>query len=106
MKASDLSDKGRALRLQPGQAVCVAVRLERARLAKPSAAEAGAENRLTGEVTELIYLGRSRKYVIRTGSAAVIVVQEIQNSSDPVFAAGRSVAVHWSAEDAMALTGI
>jgi len=86
-----------------GQSVFVAVRPERTHLSQPAAAEPAAENRVLGQVVELIYLGRSRKYVVRAGEAEVIVVQQIRDSGDAVFAVGDAVAVDWSAENATAV---
>jgi putative spermidine/putrescine transport system ATP-binding protein len=87
-----------------GQSISVAVRPERTLLSDPSKPEPDAENRVTGEVAELIYLGRSRKYVIRAAGTEVVAVQQILSSLDDIFEIGDAVGVHWKAEDAIAVS--
>jgi ABC-type Fe3+/spermidine/putrescine transport system ATPase subunit len=89
-----------------GQEVFAAVRPERTLLSGASEADAAMDNRVTGQVAELIYLGRSRKYVVRAAGTDVMVVQQIKSSADPVFDIGAAVAVHWKAEDAIAVSDL
>jgi putative spermidine/putrescine transport system ATP-binding protein len=86
-----------------GQPVIVAIRPERMRLGPADGATAGVENRLGGTVVELIYLGRSRKYVIDAGSLRITTVQQIESGGEAVFAPGDKVSVSWTADDATAV---
>jgi putative spermidine/putrescine transport system ATP-binding protein len=86
-----------------GQTAFVAVRPERTLLSAIGQTVPDDVNRMTGEISDLIYLGRSRKYVIRAADTDVRVVQQIGSSLDAVFAIGETVAVHWKAEDAIAV---
>jgi putative spermidine/putrescine transport system ATP-binding protein len=85
-----------------GQDVFVAVRPERTLLSAPANAPDG-DNKLHGQVTELIYLGKSRKYVIRAADTQLTVVQQITTSGVAAFNIGDAVAVHWKAEDGVAV---
>ena len=90
--------------IKKGQKAFVAVRPERTMLCEPGRAVAPGENRMTGEVSETVYLGRSRKYVVRAGGADVTVVQQIGSRLDSAFSIGDPVAVHWKIEDATAVS--
>jgi putative spermidine/putrescine transport system ATP-binding protein len=91
--------------IRPGQRAFVAVRPERTLLSEPGSAVSAGENRITGHVSEAVYLGRSRKYVVRAGGTEVIVTQQIASSLDAGFSIGDAVAVHWRVEDATAVSG-
>jgi len=91
--------------LRSGREVFVAVRPERTLLSSP-ADVVGDENKLFGQVSELIYLGKSRKYVIRCGDTQLTVLQQITTSGDAAFNIGDAVAVHWKAEDAVAVSDL
>jgi putative spermidine/putrescine transport system ATP-binding protein len=86
-----------------GQSAFVAVRPERTLLAAPDATAPAAENRVIGEVSELIYLGRSRKYVVRAAGTQLSVIEQITSSGAAAFGIGDPVAVYWRAEDAIAV---
>jgi putative spermidine/putrescine transport system ATP-binding protein len=86
-----------------GQKVAVAVRPERTLLCGPGEIRSPAENRVTGTISETVYLGRSRKYVVSAGGTDVTVVQQIGSVPEPVFSIGDSVEVHWRVEDATAV---
>jgi len=88
--------------IRSGQDVFVAVRPERTLLSPPAHA-LGDENKLLGQISELIYLGKSRKYVIRSGDMQLTVLQQITTSGEAAFNIGDAVAVHWNAEDAVAV---
>ena len=88
--------------LRSGQDVFVAVRPERTQLAAPAGAP-GNENKLLGQVVELIYLGKSRKYVVRAGAMQLTVLEQITTSGGAPFNIGDAVAVHWRAEDAVSV---
>ena len=85
------------------ESVFVAVRPERTLLRNVSQSPAPNENRVTGKVSEIVYLGRSRKYVVRAGDTDVTVVQQIGSRLDSNFAIGDTVAVDWKIEDATAV---
>jgi putative spermidine/putrescine transport system ATP-binding protein len=91
---------GRAGLRQP---VSLAVRPERVRLMSANAANTHADNCLAGEVVELIYLGRFRKYVVRARATELTVVQQIVGGEGVVFEAGHAVDLVWDAKDAVAL---
>jgi putative spermidine/putrescine transport system ATP-binding protein len=86
--------------IKTGQPVFVAVRPERATLCGPNDLAGRTENVVTGEVSELIYLGKSRKYVIRAGATQINVLQQMTGENNSIFKIGDAVAVHWSAPDA------
>jgi putative spermidine/putrescine transport system ATP-binding protein len=92
--------------IKEGQKAFVAVRPERTLLYEPGKETIACENRVTGEVRETVYLGRSRKYVVRVGGADVTVVQQIASRLDSTFAIGDPVAVHWKTEDATAVSDV
>jgi putative spermidine/putrescine transport system ATP-binding protein len=90
--------------IKNGQKAFVAVRPERTMLCDPQKSADPCENRVTGEVTEAVYLGRSMKYVVRVGGAEVIVVQQIGSRLDTVYSIGAAVAVRWNVEDSTAVS--
>jgi putative spermidine/putrescine transport system ATP-binding protein len=86
-----------------GQKVAVAVRPERTLLCARGEVLPAAENRVTGTISESVYLGRSRKYVVAAAGTAVTVVQQIGSASEPLFSLGDPVEVHWLIQDATAV---
>ena len=89
--------------LTPGARAVVSVRPERIALqsGEPSA---GMENVIGGRVTDVVYLGRSRKYVIRTDAGQeVISVQQARSGAEPGYEIGSAVSLRWQAEDATVL---
>ncbi len=103
--------EGNGLRLRarcrerPGlrQSMSAAVRPERVRLLPAGQPVTDEDNRLSGEVVELIYLGRFRKYVVRAAGLSVCVVQQIVAGDDPAFQPGQAVQLDWRADDAVAV---
>jgi putative spermidine/putrescine transport system ATP-binding protein len=93
-------------RIKQGQTVLVAVRPERTVLSGPNSLAENMENVVTGDVSELIYLGKSRKYVIRAGAAQITALQQITSSGDATFNIGDAVAVHWKATDATTIADL
>jgi putative spermidine/putrescine transport system ATP-binding protein len=89
--------------MKTSESAFVAVRPERTSLHATGRALEANENRVTGEVREIVYLGRSRKYVVHAGGTDVTVVQQIGSRLDSSFAIGDAVAVHWKIEDAAAV---
>jgi putative spermidine/putrescine transport system ATP-binding protein len=86
-----------------GQKVSVAVRPERTLLRGPGETPAAAENRITGTISETVYLGRSRKYVVSAAGTQVTVVQQIGSGRERLFSIGDAVEVHWQFQDATAV---
>jgi ABC-type Fe3+/spermidine/putrescine transport system ATPase subunit len=84
--------------VKAGAAVRVAVRPERIALAPMETADAG----LDGMVIEQVFLGMSRKYVVRLVDGTEVVVS--RPISDPPFA-GPTVRISWSADKATAFDG-
>ena len=84
--------------VKAGATVLVAVRPERIALAPMQAAGAGLE----GMVVEQVFLGMSRKYVVRLVDGTEVVVS--RPISDPRFA-GPPVRISWSADKATAFDG-
>jgi ABC-type Fe3+/spermidine/putrescine transport system ATPase subunit len=83
--------------------VVVSVRPERITL-QAGDPPAEAENAIGGCVVEVIYLGRSRKYVIRTAAGPnVVSYQQARSGSEPGFDLGAAVSLRWRAEDATVL---
>ena len=64
------------------------------------------QGRYAGEVVELIYLGRFRKYVVRAHGTDLTVVQQIAGGEGPVFESGQTVSVVWNAADAVAVPDV
>jgi putative spermidine/putrescine transport system ATP-binding protein len=86
--------------LSAGAAVSVAVRPERVFLAPVEAAGVGLE----GVIVEQVFLGTSRKYVVRLADGTEIVV--LRPISDPPFAqAAPTVRVSWATDKATAFGG-
>jgi putative spermidine/putrescine transport system ATP-binding protein len=86
--------------IEAGAAVFVAVRPERVVLAPVQAAGAGLE----GVVVEQVFLGTSRKYVVRLADGAEVVV--LRPISDPPFEqAAPAVRVSWAPDKATAFSG-
>ena len=89
--------------LAAGHRAVVSIRPERIDL-KAGPAPAGVENVIGGRVTELVYLGRSRKYVIRTDAGQEVVsLQQARSGAEPGIDIGTAVSLHWQAADATVL---
>src|SRR5262249_52753544 len=87
----------------PGGRAVVSVRPGRVGL-KAGAAPAGLANAIGGRVTEVVYLGSSRKYVVRTDAGHdVISLQQVRSSGAFGFDIGAAVSLYWQAEDATVL---
>jgi putative spermidine/putrescine transport system ATP-binding protein len=92
-----------AARLGPGDRAVVAVRPERIRISTNGKAD-GDGNVLKGRVTDIIYLGQSRKYVLKMACGAEVVVLEQARGGDQTSAApGDELTLTWSGKEASAL---
>ncbi len=90
-----------ALPLASETPAVLAVRPERLRLSK--AAPSG-QNQVAGKVTDLIYLGQSRKIVARLDDGTELVTLEQAGSAEPLaLQEGERVTMSWRAEDARIL---
>jgi putative spermidine/putrescine transport system ATP-binding protein len=64
----------------------------------------GVENAIGGRITDVVYLGRSRKYVVRTDAGhEVVSLQQARGGAEPGFEIGAAVSLRWQAEDATVL---
>jgi putative spermidine/putrescine transport system ATP-binding protein len=89
--------------LAAGAHVVVSVRPERIAL-QPGDPPASMDNTVGGHITDVVYLGRSRKYVIRTDAGQEIVsFQQARSGSETGFELGAAVSMSWRAEDATVL---
>lgn len=85
--------------LRIGDAAVVAIRPERLRIGEPTAL-----NSITGNVSEIIYLGARRKCLLRTGSGhEVIVLQNAESAEGMPLHQGARITFGWQARDANAL---
>jgi ABC-type Fe3+/spermidine/putrescine transport system ATPase subunit len=86
-----------------GALAVVSIRPERIAL-RAGDPPAGMENAIDGRITDVVYLGRLRKFVIRTRAGLEVVsLQQVRNGSEPGFELGAAVSLHWQADDATML---
>ena len=91
--------------LAPGNLAVVAVRPERIRLVRADVASLHRENASQGTLSEVIYLGRSRKYLIHLESGQKLTaIEQGGFESLPATAPGDLVGVTWNARDATTLS--
>ena len=89
-----------------GSAALISVRPERIRLVAPTEAE-GDRDCINGRVSEVIYMGRLRKYVVETGGGQkLIVAQQASGVDATCFAVGEAVVATFSPEDAVVLRDV
>ena len=90
--------------LANGSSAVVMVRPERVRLVRANGAVPTGENTVGGTLTDVIYLGRAKKYIVRLGSGQEVTAVEQAIACDE-RAPERGDAVHllWFADDAIAL---
>jgi putative spermidine/putrescine transport system ATP-binding protein len=87
-----------------GQRAVLAVRPERIRLAAPGYAESTSQNRLSGQVRNVIYLGRARKYVVQLADRMeVTVLEQAQETTVQAFTVGDEVLLVWPVEGSTVL---
>jgi putative spermidine/putrescine transport system ATP-binding protein len=96
-----LSLRARNGGLSVGGRAVVAVRPERVRIANGAAGPPD-ENGVSGVLTDVIYLGRSRRFVVRLSDGQEVFSYE-QVGSDRELTPGSTVHLSWRAEDATAL---
>lgn len=87
-----------------GEAAVMVIRPERIRIAPDLPSAPPAENSIAGKVSDIIYLGQARKYIVgiaRGAEFSVLQQARAENASDlPV---GAAVRLSWRAEDAVIL---
>jgi putative spermidine/putrescine transport system ATP-binding protein len=89
--------------LAPGAAALVAVRPERITLSR--CGNGKADNNLTGTLQHIVYLGQSRKLVVRLSDGTVVsALAPITAEGDGGFDAGDSVELAWSSRGCNVLT--
>jgi putative spermidine/putrescine transport system ATP-binding protein len=89
--------------LSPGDAALLAVRPERIRLSRHGSGTA--DNNLTGTLQQVVYLGQSRKLVVRLGDGtAVSALAPITADDEGGFDPGDVVELAWSSRGCNVLT--
>ena len=86
-----------------GNRAMVVVRPERMRIEHLAGAVAKpANNVVTGTLTDIIYLGNARRYIVRLASGREVSIAQ-QGGTRPAFQRGQTVRLTWNLEDALAL---
>ncbi len=90
--------------LNSGTAASIAVRPERMRISLPEEKAPPGANTVTGHVTDIVYLGRSRNYIARLndGSEMTVLVQANVHGLEAV-GVGAEVQLSWRPEDSKIL---
>lgn len=90
--------------LNDGDRAVLVVRPERIQVTTPGGGPSGA-NALSGHVKSMIYLGRSRKYVVvnSAGQELVALEQCIEGQKRPNFVEGSEVMAFWSNSESLVL---
>jgi len=80
------------------------VRPEHVRIAELTAGgiAESADNVAAGTLTDIIYMGNARRYIVRLESGREVSITQ-QGGSCPVFQRGQTVRLTWRREDALAL---
>jgi putative spermidine/putrescine transport system ATP-binding protein len=90
--------------LDQGAAACVVVRPERISISRPGEAPSGgAPNVLRGRVTEVIYLGAVRKYVVELGGAQAAHARVNVGQPGDDLNVGDDICLSWGAEHSVLL---
>jgi putative spermidine/putrescine transport system ATP-binding protein len=79
-----------------GQDVTVSLRPERAFILPQNSAAPEGHNLVPGTVTESVYFGRSRRYVVDAGDSKIVVNQQIRDADETGYFVGDTVGVHWA----------
>ena len=87
----------------PGDAVAVAVRPEKIRLAPATSGATEAPNTFAGVLEECIFRGALRRYRVRLPHGRVWNVDEPSTSGTPALAATAPVLLQWRPEDCLAV---
>jgi putative spermidine/putrescine transport system ATP-binding protein len=84
-------------RVRVGEAAVVAVRPERVVLLTPG--DTARENELRGRISDVIYLGQSRKFVVRLEDGSELLGLQPIGTASPGVTEGSEVRLGWSATD-------
>jgi putative spermidine/putrescine transport system ATP-binding protein len=105
LRLGDLRLAARGDGLAVGGAAVVVVRPEHIRIEPgPAATSAANENSVLGELTDVIYLGAARKYIVRLPFGQEVTATERTGSdARPTIERNEVVRLFWSEEDAVAL---
>ena len=98
--------RGRATtNLTQGQKAVLVVRPERIRVGAPDAVASPGANAVAGTVKNVIYLGKSRKYVVATQDGREIIALEqcLEGRTAPALNVGSAVVASWAAKECMVL---
>jgi ABC-type Fe3+/spermidine/putrescine transport system ATPase subunit len=87
-----------------GDAVAVAIRPEKIRLAQVTSGATDAPNSFAGVVEECIFRGALRRYRVRLPHGRVWSVDEPSTSGAPALAPSAAVRVQWRPEDCLAVS--
>jgi putative spermidine/putrescine transport system ATP-binding protein len=89
--------------LMPGSSAVVIVRPEHVRIEHTAEAVAeGTGNIVTGTLTDIIYPGNTKRYIVRLASGREVSIAQL-GGTRPSFERGQTVRVSWDIEDAVAL---
>jgi putative spermidine/putrescine transport system ATP-binding protein len=84
-----------------GAALTIAVRPERVRLSEPGSS-LQTENVLKATVTDVGYLGQSRKYVVKTSAGVeMVALEQLAALGQRTFRIGDNVQISWEMEDGL-----
>ncbi len=86
-----------------GAVVTVVLRPEKARSTLPRESAAASVNRLSGVVTEVVYLGHAIRRTIALRTGTTVVLQEANRSGARALPPGAAIDFHWAAEDGWVL---
>jgi putative spermidine/putrescine transport system ATP-binding protein len=98
--------RGRATaELSNGQKAVMVVRPERVHIGAAQSADEPGMNSIAGRVKSVIYLGKSRKYIIAADSGQEIIALEqcVEGQAMPVMGEGTAVVARWKAQEGMVL---
>ena len=88
--------------VEPGGSAALVFRPERARIAAGSRAVPPAVNVVTGTVTELVYLGLARKYLVTTPHGEELIVRcDVKEPCEHDLRPGDAACVWWHTHDAV-----
>ncbi len=97
--------RGRSRGLAAGQAAVLAVRPERIRLAPPGSPALASENFVSGRVRNIVYLGKSRKYIVQIDDGVEIAVfEQARGDRIPTVGVGDAVTLIWPVDDSTVLS--
>jgi len=92
--------------LSVGDLATVLIRPELVGIRKKKNGSGDSANTIPGKVSEIVYLGRMRKYVIGlSNGATAVATQQFQGAGDTEFFHDEEVCLEWSADNSTTLPG-